>query len=317
MPSVTSWLRGFIEVMGGKGSVGRVSDPLPIGVVGAGPWARMVTGPLLAAGPQTRVTGVWSRTAAHADELAAQLSVPSFSDLDALFETCAAVAIAVAPSAQPAIAQAAAKAGKTLLLEKPLGADVAGAEQVVDAVRNAGVGALVMLSNRFNPALDDFLVAAAATEPYGGRGCFISGAFLGGPFANGWRLERGAVLDIGPHLLDLLEAALGEIVDVRASGDALGAVSVLCQHDSGASSTALMCCNAPTDSRTEVEVLGRRGTALYDGRSIDHRLFADRLRRDLVALAAGSPHPAGVERALHLQRLIADIESQLESNART
>src|SRR5436189_2812632 len=63
-----------------------LSDPLAIGVIGAGPWARMVTGPSLAAGPQTRVAGVWSRTEAHAAELAAQLSVPSFADLDALFD---------------------------------------------------------------------------------------------------------------------------------------------------------------------------------------------------------------------------------------
>jgi hypothetical protein len=66
-----------------------------------------------------------------------------------------------------------------------------------------------------------------------------------------------------------------------------------------------------------VEVFGARGTARYDGRSIDHRLFADRLRRDLVAVATGAAHPAGIERALHLQKLIADIESQLVSNARS
>jgi predicted dehydrogenase len=288
-----------------------VSDPLAIGVVGAGPWARMVTGPLLAAGPQTRVAGVWSRTEARAAELAAQLSVPEFSDFDALLDACDAVAIAVAPSAQPALAEAAAKAGKALLLEKPLGADIAGAQKVADAVHNAGVGALVMLSNRFNPALDDFLLEASKVEAYGGRGCFISGAFLGGPFAYGWRLERGAVLDIGPHLLDLMEAALGEIVDVHASGDALGAVSVLCRHASGTASSALMCCSAPTGSRTEVEVFGARGTARYDGRTIDHRVFADRLRHDLVEVARGGDHPANVERALHLQHVIADIEEQL------
>jgi predicted dehydrogenase len=311
MPSVTSQLRGFIEVMGGKGSVERVSDPLAIGVIGAGPWARMVTGPLLAAGPQTRVTGVWSRTAAHADELASQLSVPAFSELDALFDECDAVAIAVAPEAQPAIAEAAAKAGKALLLEKPLSADVAGAQQVADVVQATGVGALVMLSNRFNPALDQFVSDAAKVQPFGGRGCFISGAFLGGPFAHGWRLERGAVLDIGPHLLDLLEAALGEIVDVSASGDPLGAVSVICTHATGASSSALMCCSAPTESRTEVEMFGARGTAMYDGRNIDHRLFADRLRRDLVAVARGADHPANVARASHLQRVIDEIEAQV------
>ena len=71
-----------------------------------------------------------------------------------------------------------------------------------------------MLTYRFDPALPAFLAEAARIDPIGGRACFISGAFLGGPFAHGWRLERGAVLDIGPHVLDMIEAAMGEIVAV-------------------------------------------------------------------------------------------------------
>ena len=116
-----------------------MASPLDIGLIGAGPWARMATGPVLAAGPETRVTGVWSRTAAHAAELGAQLDAPAFDDLDALFAVCDAVSIAVAPAAQPEFAVRAAEAGKTLLLEKPLGADVHGAAAVVDAVQSARV----------------------------------------------------------------------------------------------------------------------------------------------------------------------------------
>jgi predicted dehydrogenase len=271
----------------------------------------MVTGPLLAAGPQTAVTGVWSRTSTNADELAAQLGIPAFASVDALFDACDAVAIAVAPSAQPELAVAAAKAGKALLLEKPLADDLAGALSIVDAVAAAGVGAMVMLTNRFNPAVDEFLAHAAKLTPLGGRGCFISGAFLGGPFAYGWRLERGAVLDVGPHLLDLLDAALGEIVDVHAAGDPLGWTSITCTHRSGAVSSATICCSAATESRTEVEVFGRDGTAMFDGRSLDFTAVANRVRDDFVAVAGGAAHPASAERGLHLQRLITQIEAQL------
>jgi len=288
-----------------------VRDPLPIGLIGAGPWARMVTGPLLAAGPQTRIAGVWSRHPKHAAELAIQLGVPSFTDLDTLFEKCEAVAIAITPAAQPELAARAARAGKALLLEKPLALDVAGARTIVDAVHTAGVGALVMLTYRFNPPLGPFLEQCARIEPLGGRGCFISGAFLGGPFARGWRLERGAVLDVGPHLLDLHEAALGEIVGVHAIGDPLGWTSITCTHASGAISDAAICCSAATDSRTSLEVFGRAGAAIYDGRALDFDALANRLRADLVAVARGADHPANVDRALHLQELIAQIESQL------
>jgi predicted dehydrogenase len=168
----------------------------------------------------------------------------------------------------------------------------------------------VMLSHRFNPGLDPFLETAATCEPLGARGSFVSGAFLGGPFAYGWRLERGAVLDVGPHLLDLLEGALGEIVDVRASGDPLGWVSLLCTHASGATSSGALCCSAAAEGGTEVAVYGRKGSATYDG-SIRYEEWPDRVRNAFVMVAAGGSHPANVERALHMQQLIAQIEQQL------
>ena len=164
----------------------------------------------------------------------------------------------------------AARAGKALLLEKPLGADVAGAQAVVDAVDEAGVGALVMLSNRFNPGLRRLRRRGReGRAALGGRGCFISGAFLGGPFAYGWRLERGAVLDIGPHLLDLLEAGLGEIVDVRASGDPLGWVSVICTHASGRDEQRRRCAARPRPRRQDRDrgLLARAASPIYDGRA--------------------------------------------------
>ncbi|MDQ1381289.1 MAG: hypothetical protein QOJ71_2008 [Actinomycetota bacterium] len=274
----------------------------------------MMTGPILAAGPQTRVTGVWSRTPARAEELGAALHAPAVGDLDALFEVCEAVSISVTPAAQPALAARAARAGKTLLLEKPLGTDVDSAQTVVDAVGEAAVGALVMLTYRFDPALGEFLAEAARIEPIGGRACFISGSFLGGPFANGWRLERGAVFDIGPHALDMAEAGLGEIVSVSALGDPLGWVSALCTHASGATSVVSMSCSAATPTgRTEIEVYSPTGVAFYDARGVDHRARADQIRTDLVAVASGGTHPANVAQVLHLQRLIADIEAQLRS----
>jgi predicted dehydrogenase len=328
MPSVTSRLRGFVFAMSllgvartalgmrasgvrRKGSVGPVTEALAVGLVGAGPWARMMTGPVLAAGPQTRVSGVWSHTASHAQELGAILGARVYDDLDALFNGCDAVAIAVTPEAQPDLAICAARAGKTLLLEKPLALDVARAQSVVDAIDENGVGSLVMLTYRFDPELDDFLTEAARLEPVGGRGCFISGAFLAGPFASGWRLERGAVLDIGPHVLDLLESALGEIVEIQAAGDPLGWVSVNCTHATGATSSASMCCIAATDSRTELEVYSAKGAASYDARRVDRNARADRIRSDLAAVAAGAAHPANAAQALHLQQLIAEIERQL------
>ena len=289
-----------------------MADSIRVGLIGAGPWARGVTGPVFAAGPETELAGVWSRTPANAHEAAAALGVEAFADVDALLAVSDAVAIAVTPDAQPDLAVRAAAAGKPMLLEKPLADDLAGAQRIVDAVERAGVGTLVMLTYRFHPGLQRFVEAAAGFDALGGRGCFISGAFLpGSPYARGWRLERGALLDVGPHLLDLHELALGEITDIQAAGDRHGWVALNLTHASGATSQASLCCRAAMESRTELELFGPGGSLLFDGREGDRREVGTNMRRAFASVVAGAAHPADARRGLHLQALIERAEHQL------
>src|SRR2546426_10323114 len=216
-----------------------MTEPLAVGLVGAGPWAAMVHAPVLAAGPETRLTGVWNRTRAKAEELGGRHNVPVFDRYEELLDSCEAVAFCVAPEIQPDLAVVAARAGKAVLLEKPLAADVDGAERIVDAVSEAGVASLVVLSFRYSQGVRDFLDEASSFDALGARACFLSGAFLSGPFAYGWRLERGGLLDIGPHILALTDAALGPVVDVRTHGDKRWTV-VFLEHEGGARSEVTM-----------------------------------------------------------------------------
>ncbi len=285
-----------------------------VGLAGAGPWARTVHAPMLAAGPETSLAGVWSRTDSSAQSLAADHGVPVFPSFDALLDACDAVAIAVPPAVQPDLAVRAARAGKPLMLEKPLALDVAGAEQIAAAVQDAGVGSVMVLTYRYAPKVRDFLTDAAAFDATGGRACFLSGAFLGGLFAgSGWRMEHGALLDVGPHILDLVDAALGPIVGVRAHGDTQGWIGVLADHESGAvSETSISCTAAITPSRTEVELYGRDGSLAVDGRSDAREVVFANLRADFAAAAAsGGPHPCDAARGLELQRILAMVGDAL------
>lgn len=285
-----------------------MGEGLRVGLVGAGPWARSVHAPMLAAGPETRLAGVWSRTERAAQSLAAEHGVPAFSSFDALLDACDAVAIAVPPSVQPDLAVRAARAGKALMLEKPLALDVAGAEQIAAAVSDAGVGSVMVLTYRYAPKVREFLTEAATFDATGGRACFLSGAFLGGPFSDsGWRVEHGALLDVGPHILDLVDAALGPIVGIRAHGDTQGWIGILAEHESGAvSETSISCTAAITPSRTEVELFGREGSLAVDGRSDSRDVVFANLRADFAATAAsGGPHPCDAARGLQLQRILA------------
>jgi predicted dehydrogenase len=286
--------------------------PVRVGLVGAGPWARSVTGPVFAAGPETELVGVWSRTSEHAKEVAAALRVDAYDAVDALIEDCDAIAIAVAPDAQPALAARAAEAGRPVLLEKPLAADLDHARAVVEAIDRTGAGSLLMLTYRFHPGFARFAQAVEGFRSVGGRGCFLSGAFLpGSPYAHGWRLDRGALLDVGPHLLDLHEVAFGPITDVHAAGDRHGWVSLTLTHAGGITSQASLSCRVATESRTEVECFGPDGTVQFDGREGDRAEIGANIRASFAAVARGIPHASDARRGLHLQEIIERAERQL------
>ena len=290
---------------------------LRIGLAGAGPWARGVHAPMLAAGPETELAGVWSRTPEHAAELAAAHGVPAFASYDAMLAAVDAVALAVVPAAQPDLAVAAADAGKALLLEKPLALDVAGAARIAGAVAANGVGSVMLLTYRFADVVRDFLADAQRGTWHGARACFLSGAFLGGAFAGGWRLELGAVLDVGPHILDLVEAALGPVTEVRAQGDPQEWVAIQLLHASGArSEVTLSCASAIEPSRTEVELYGRERSIAVDARAAARAESFARLRAEFAEVArTGGPHPCDAARGLELQRLVERVERALASPA--
>ena len=281
-------------------------------------WATLVTAPTLAAGPETTLAGVWSRTPVRARRLAREHGVPALGSFDELVERSEAIAFAVPPAVQPDLAVRAAAAERPLLLEKPLATDVDGARRIAGAVADAGVGSLVVLTYRFHPAADDFLTQANDVGPSGGRGCFLSGALLAGPFAGGWRTEEGCLLDVGPHLLDLHDAALGPVVAVRGGGDEQGWVSLLLEHATGAVSEAALCATTPIPGRTELEVYGRRGVASFDGRAGSRDDVFASLRAEFARVArTGAPHPCDAARGLHVQRIVDAARRAVATGRRT
>ncbi|MBI2766590.1 MAG: Gfo/Idh/MocA family oxidoreductase [Chloroflexi bacterium] len=290
-----------------------MAAPVIAGLVGAGPWAQIVHAPMLAAGPETELAGIWARNPESAKALAAKHGVRAFARYDDLLAACEAVAFAVAPSAQPELAIAAAKAGKALLLEKPLAADLEGATLLAETVESCGVPSLLMLSYRFADGMAKFLEGARASRPIGARAAFLSSGFRSGPFAQGWRLERGALLDVGPHMIDLVSAALGPVVAVKAHGDPVRWAGLLLQHEGGATSEVTLSASLPiATARTELEVFGEGGSRFIDARAGTGPHTFAAIRATFACLVRdGGPHELDAGRGLYLQRVVAAAEEQL------
>ncbi|MDI3419387.1 Gfo/Idh/MocA family protein [Streptomyces luteolus] len=281
-------------------------NPVRVGLVGAGPWARAMHARTLAAGPETRLTAVWARRQEAAAEVAADHGAAAAATFDELLDRCEAVAFAVPPAVQAELAVRAAKAGKALLLEKPLGPDLASARRVTEAIEDAGVVSQLVLTKRYHPATREFLARAARLEVTGARSCYLHGAFLGGDFATAWRLEHGALLDLGPHLLDLLDAAVGPIVSVRGTGDPRRWIELTCEHENGAVSQASLSGTVRLPkARTRIELLGPEEELVYDTGSLDHEECWPVLRAEFAAaVRAGASGPIDARRGLRLQELL-------------
>ncbi|MEU1040771.1 Gfo/Idh/MocA family protein [Streptomyces sp. NPDC005551] len=281
--------------------------PVEVGLVGAGPWARAVHARVLAAGPETRLTAVWARRAEAARETAAPYGAGVAASFEQLLDRCEAVAFAVPPAVQADLAPRAARAGRALLLEKPLGDDLPSARRLADAVEEAGVVSQLVLSNRYHPVVRSFLDTARGLDVLGARSCLVHGAFLGGDFATSWRLEHGALLDLGPHLLDLLDAAVGPVVDIRGTGDPRRWIELTCEHANGAVSQASLSgsVNVP-QGVTRVELFSARPPLVFDSTGLDGEQGWPVLRREFAtAVRAGVPGELDVRRGLRLQTLMA------------
>ena len=282
------------------------TTPIDVGLIGAGPWARAMHARMLAAGPETRLTAVWARRADAARAVAEPYGAHAVDSLEELFDQCQAVAFAVPPAVQADLAVRAAKAGKALLLEKPLAPDLAAARAVADAITDAGVVSQMVLTKRYHPATRDFLHRARELHITGARSCYLHGAFLAGEMAAGWRLEQGALLDLGPHLLDLLDASVGPITGIQATGDPRRWIELTCEHENGAVSQASLSGSVSLPRpRTRIELYGATGELVYDTSGIDHEECWPVLRAEFAtAVRSGRSGALDAIRGLYLQELM-------------
>ena len=125
------------------------SAPLRFGLVGTGYWARIAHAPALSLTDGIELAGVWGRDPRAAAALAAEHGATAYEEIDALLAAVDGVAFAVPPSVQAPIAAAAARAGKHLMLEKPIALVEAEADDLVAAIAEGQVASVVFFTLRF------------------------------------------------------------------------------------------------------------------------------------------------------------------------
>lgn len=295
------------------------ATPVRVGLVGAGQWASEMHAPLHASAGPTSLAGVWARDPDRAALLADHYGVRAFRDLSALFKEVDAIDFAVPPAVQAKIAVLAADAGLSLMLEKPLAADLPGARELNTAVCLNDVATIVAMTRRYDPTVDAFIHAAAplrnslvgitAMFLHGG---LLPGGFIGADERNGWRAQLGVLADLGPHLIDVVDAASGPVVTVQAEETPGEAVALTMRHEGGALSQLMLSSRVGTPASVFfVQLLGHNGRLRLEDQPVDVVRLRARMRQEFAdAVRSRSAVTVDARRAFQVQCI---VEAAFES----
>ncbi|MFF2780209.1 Gfo/Idh/MocA family protein [Streptomyces sp. NPDC058052] len=287
-----------------------------IGLLGTGPWAARTHAPALAAHEGVEFAGVWGRRPEAAAELAAASGTRAYEDLDVLLAECDAVAVALPPDVQAAVAARAARAGCHLLLDKPLATTVAAAREVAEAADGAGVASVVFCTLRFAPETARWIEERRAEGGwYLGEARWLGSLYASGsesPYAaSPWRREKGGLWDVGPHVLSVLLPVLGDVTSLTAARGPEDTHHLVLRHASGASSTATLTLSAPPAAAGAAITLhgaaGRSDLPPWNGAVEAYGHAVDAL---LAAARTGTPHPCDARFALRLTELLTEAEAR-------
>ncbi len=254
-------------------------DRVGWGIVGAGGIAKRRMIPALLKEEHSEIIAVMKRH--NPETLAKEFGIPfatdrledilSHDDIDAIY-----IATPVHLHKEEVIR--AAEAGKHILCEKPLALNARDAEEMVAACKRHGVKFQVAFMMHYHGAhrkIAELIKAGKIGKPVYARAqlsCWyppIEGAWRQIPDLGG----GGSLIDMAPHLYDLLETFLGPIHKVLAlTGNLVqnypveDSATTILQFESGVQATVDTFFNIPDEaSKTRLEIYGSKGAILTEG----------------------------------------------------
>lgn len=269
-----------------------MSAPLRIGVAGTGSLGyhharilREVNGVVC--------KGFFESNVERAGTVSRELGLRAYDSLDALLADVDAVSIVVPTSHHHAVAMQALKAGKHLLIEKPITVTLAEADELLALAEKQGVMIQIGHIERFNRAI-------RAALPYVDTPLFIDSDRLA-PF-NPRGSDVAVVLDLMIHDIDLVLTLIGAPVkDVRAAGlpvltPSIDIADARISFETGAVAT-ITASRVSKDRMRKLRIFQKNGYLSLDLASGTGEMYRLRQDVDLATLAKqAQPLEAFVER---------------------
>lgn len=243
------------------------------------------------------------------DEISTTYGVPCLSEAELLAHPAVDAIAICTPSGQHAAQTiAAARAGKHVLVEKPMAITLSDADAMIKACREAGVQLGVSLQRRAESPFREIHQAIAGGDlgqltqgvlsmPYFRPQSYYDSAAWRGT----WSLDGGgALMNQGIHMIDLLVWYLGDPVEVQAQGGTLthdieveDSVVATLTFEGGASATVLATTTAAPGAPHRLEIYGENGFIQVEGENIVRRALVDESLRTTDLKVAGAAKDAG------------------------
>ncbi|MBR1214303.1 Gfo/Idh/MocA family oxidoreductase [Bradyrhizobium sp. JYMT SZCCT0180] len=251
---------------------------------------------------------------ARAEAIAGKFGVPAHTDIDEFLvrKDIDAVAVLTPSGMHPQHVIACAKAGKHVVVEKPMALRLQDADDMIRACDEAGVKLFIVKQNRFNvpvvkarEALEAGRFGKLVLGTVRVRWCRDQHYYDQDAWRGTWAYDGGVLTNQASHHIDMLEWFFGDVVSVHArSTTALvkietedTAVATL-KFKNGAlgiieATTAIR----PTDLEGSLSILGEKGTVEIAGFAVNqirHWRFVDELASDKDVIEKFSVNPPNV-----------------------
>lgn len=309
--------------------------PKGFGIIGCGMIAKFHAR-AIADIADAKLVACYNRTAPKAEALAAEFGGQVYTDLNQMLarEDLDIVTICSPSGAHAEPCVAAARAGKHVIVEKPLEVTRQRCQSMIDACEQAGVKLATIFPSRFHEAsklmkraveqgrfgklaLGDAYVKWYRTQEY-----YDSGAWRGT-----WQLDGGgALMNQAIHSVDLLLWLMGPAVDVMAYTTTLAherievedVATAVVRFASGALGTIEATTAAYPGALKKIELTGSAGTAILEEEDIIKWEFAEQTQQDATLreqmlgrtkTGGGAADPAAIGHHAHAELFRDFIEA--------
>jgi len=251
---------------------------------------------------------------ARADVIASKFGVAAHYDIDEFLarKDVDAVAVLTPSGMHPEHVIASARAGKHVVVEKPMALRLQDADEMIRACDEAGVKLFIVKQNRFNvpvvkarEALEAGRFGKLILGTVRVRWCRDQAYYDQDKWRGTWAYDGGVLTNQASHHVDMLEWFFGDVVSVHAR--AVTALAKIETEDTAVATLkfrngALGIIEAttaarPTDLEGSLSILGEKGTVEIAGFAVNqirHWRFVDELASDKDVVEKFSVNPPNV-----------------------